>query len=237
MGRIRKVWILYLGIIIFAINLICQIFKSLFQNGFSAKSYLDALHSAAGGGAVTQLLVVLPVFLAVFLSELSSKSMQCVLGRGISRDKLILTKLLETGLLVAVYFAVATLVAGMINSDETLALSAAQKANTFIFIWMSAFRVFGYLIFSAMVLFLADSTAAGVIACVVFVYLFKIVVRLIEYVSDLTLYDYTFDGFLDWGYQAVEAGGIAWQFFPAILYVAAAFLVTVFFFRRKEFDF
>ena len=50
------------------------------------------------------IMVSIPVFLGVYGREIQAGSMQCVIGRGMSRTKLILTKYLECVLMCLFFF-------------------------------------------------------------------------------------------------------------------------------------
>ena len=86
-------------------------------------------------------------------------------------------------------------------------------------------------------MYISGSTVLGIIACIAFTVVFKLVFNIVEFFSSLSLYDYTFDGLLDWAYTGIEVGAAPWQLCPAVCYLFAALAITTYFFRRKEFDF
>lgn len=106
-----------------------------------------------------------------------------------------------------------------------------------VFIILRWLRHFGYIVFSAMIMYISGSTVLGIVACVAFTVVFRLVFNLIEFFSTLSLYDYTFDGLLDWAYTGIEMEAFPWQILPAACYLLAALAITTYFFRRKEFDF
>ena len=86
-------------------------------------------------------------------------------------------------------------------------------------------------------MYISGITVLGIIACIAFTVVFRLVFNVLEFFLSLSIYDYTFDGLLDWAYTGIEVGAVAWQLIPAVFYLLAALMVTVYFFRRKEFDF
>ena len=123
------------------------------------------------------------------------------------------------------------------NTESAVVLSTQQQADLIIFILLRWLRHFGYIVFSAMIMYISGITVLGIIACIAFTVVFRLVFNVLEFFLSLSIYDYTFDGLLDWAYTGIEVGAVAWQLIPAVFYLLAALMVTVYFFRRKEFDF
>ena len=233
--RILRSKLLYAGLVTGIFYLILKAALDIADRGMNATGFVAGVKGAVGSGIMT-VLILFPIFLAVFSHELSARSMQCILGHGLTRDKLIIAKLLDAAIVLTVFFVFITLALIWLY-DPSYALSSRQSTNIFIFIWLRAFRIMGYLCFAAMVMYITGSSSAGVIVCSAFAVFFPVSFKLIEMFSGASIYDYTFDGLLDWAYTSIETGSIGWQLFPAFLYVAAAVFVTVIFFRRKEFEF
>ena len=226
---------LYIGTAIAVLNIVYMVGKALANKGMNATGYVEGVKSSLDG-FLFPVLVVVPVFLAVFSHELTSKSMQCILGHGITREKLIIAKILDVAILIIAIFAVFTVTALVMNSSE-YAVSTRQMTNVMIYIWLRALRFFGYVCFAAMIMFITDSTALGIITCVAFSAVFRLVFMAIGRFTSVTIYDYTIDGLFDWAYKSIEAGGLGLQAFPALLYIAASVAIAIFFFKRKEFEF
>lgn len=236
MGRIRRSKMIYIGVVILLLNMFWQTSKAMAEEGVSAKGIIDGIHHSVGSTATPAVLLVVPIFMAVFANDLSARSMQCVLGHGTTRDKLIVTKILEAAILLAVEFLVLTALTSVFF-DEEFAMSVTQQSTLVSYLWITALRYYGYIVFSAMVLYLTGSIGAGIITSVAFALIFKVIFSLVDLFSTFTIYDYTFDGCLDEAYMVIEAGGLGWQIIPAFLYIIVALVVTIVFFRRKEFEF
>ena len=233
--RIFRVGLIYAGLLLALIYISYTVLEGVVNDG--SIGLINGVQKSLSGAPMA-LFIVFPTFYAVFAHELSSKSMQTVLGHGITRDKLIIAKLLDAAIvLLCLYLVIITVALIVINTGSAIVLSPQQQVNLIIFILLRWLRHFGYIVFSAMIMYISGSTVLGIIACIAFTVVFKLVFNIVEFFSSLSLYDYTFDGMLDWAYTGIEVGAAPWQLLPAACYLLAALAVTTYFFRRKEFDF
>ena len=233
--RIFRVGLIYGGLLLALIYISYTVLEGVVNDG--SIGLINGVKKSLNG-ALIALFIVFPTFYAVFAHELSSKSMQTVLGHGITRDKLIIAKLLDAAiLLLCLYLVIITVALIVINTGSAIVLSPQQQINLIIYIILRWLRHFGYIVFSAMIMYISGSTVLGIIACIAFTVVFKLVFNIVEFFSSVSLYDYTFDGLLDWAYTGIEVGAAPWQLLPAVCYLFAALAVTTYFFRRKEFDF
>ena len=233
--RISRVGLIYVGLLLALIYISYTVLEGVVNDG--SIGLINGVQKSLNGAAMA-LFIVFPAFYAVFAHELSSKSMQTVLGHGITRDKLIIAKLLDAAIvLLCLYLVIIVAALIAINTVSQVVLSPQQQLNLIIFIILRWLRHFGYIVFSAMIMYISGSTVLGIIACIAFTVVFKLVFNIVEFFSSLLLYDYTFDGLLDWAYTGIEVGAAPWQLLPAVCYLFAALAITTYFFRRKEFDF
>ena len=233
--RIFRVGLIYIGLLLALIYISYTVLEGVVNDG--SIGLVRGVQKSLSGAPIA-LFIVFPTFYAVFTHELSSKSMQAVLGHGITRDKLIVAKLLDAAIvLLCVYLVIIAVTLVVINGESAIILSSQQQTNLVIFIILRWLRHFGYIVFSAMIMYISGSTVLGIVACVAFTVVFRLVFNMIEFFSSLSLYDYTFDGLLDWAYTGIEMEAFPWQLLPAACYLLAALAITTYFFRRKEFDF
>lgn len=233
--RIFRVGLIYVGLLFALIYISYTVLEGVVNDG--SIGLINGVQKSLSGAPIA-LFIVFPTFYAVFAHELSSKSMQTVLGHGITRDKLIIAKLLDAAIvLLCLYLVIITVALIVINTESAIVLSPQQQVNLIIYILLRWLRHFGYIVFSAMIMYISGSTVLGIIACIAFTVVFKLVFNIVEFFTSLSLYDYTFDGMLDWAYTGIEVGAAPWQLLPAACYLLAALAITTYFFRRKEFDF
>ncbi len=235
MRRILKMPVIYVGFTLSLIVIMVKLADKVYSQGDNASAYISGFTNALNSSFMA-LFITVPIFYAVFSKELSSKSMQCILGRGLSRDKLIITKLLDAALPLVFIYIIISILSGLF-AGSSAGISDRQMSNLIAFVWMRGLRYFGYIIFSAMVMYLSGSTAAGMVVSVAFAVFFRALFLTMEEFFGATFYDYTFDGLLDWAYSSIETGAFPWQFIPAFAYLLAAVVITIIFFRRKEFEF
>lgn len=233
--RILRTKMIYIGTAIAVFIIVFGIERTLVTIGSNATGYMAGLNGALDG-FLLPVIIEVPVFVAVFSHELTAKAMQCILGRGLTRGKLITAKLLDAAILLIGIFAIFTVVALLLASPD-YAISSRQMTLAIIFIWLRALRFFGYICFAAMIMFIANSTALGIISCVGFALVFRLLCMAVTRLGGIEFYDYTFDGLLDWAYKSIEAGGLGLQLIPALLFIVIALVITIFFFNRKEFEF
>ena len=233
--RIFRVGLIYIGLLLALIYISYTVLEGVVNDG--SIGLVRGVQKSLSGAPIA-LFIVFPTFYAVFAHELSSKSMQAVLGHGITRDKLIVAKLLDAAIvLLCVYLVIIAVTLVVINGESAIILSSQQQTNLVIFIILRWLRHFGYIVFSAMIMYISGSTVLGIVACVAFTVVFRLVFNMIEFFSSLSLYDYTFDGLLDWAYTGIEMEAFPWQLLPVACYLLAPLAITTDFFRRKEFDF
>ena len=233
--RILKTIMIYTGTAIAVVSFVAGVLYRLVNIGQNATGYTRGVRESLDGFLIPVVIAV-PIFVAVFSHEFTAKSMQCVLGHGLTRGKLITAKLLDAAILVCGVFVIIT-AAALVMASPDYAISTRQMTNTIIGIWLVALRYFGYICFAAMLMFITNSSAIGVIACVGFSLIFRLLCMAVTKLGGIEFYDYTYDGLLDWTYKSLEAGGMGIQIIPALLYLLAALAITIFFFKGKEFEF
>ena len=235
LSRILKTKMIYICAVLSVFIVIFQITQKYVNLGQNATGYVAGVKNAMDG-FLLPVLVSVPIFLGVFSKELTSKSMQCILGHGLTRGKLITAKILDAAILLAGEFIIITIVV-LFLADSSFAISERQMVIALSAVWLRALRFFGYISLAAMIMFLTNSTALGIISCVAFSAVTRLAFMMVQNFSSISIYDYTIDGLLDWALKSIEAGNPGFQVIPVVLYIVAALAITIFFFNRKEFEF
>ena len=181
--RIFRVGLIYIGLLLALIYISYTVLEGVVNDG--SIGLVRGVQKSLSGAPIA-LFIVFPTFYAVFAHELSSKSMQAVLGHGITRDKLIVAKLLDAAIvLLCVYLVIIAVTLVVINGESAIILSSQQQTNLVIFIILRWLRHFGYIVFSAMIMYISGSTVLGIVACVAFTVVFRLVFNMIEFFSSL----------------------------------------------------
>ena len=175
--RIFRVGLIYIGLLLALIYISYAVLEGVVNDG--SIGLINGVQKALSGAPIA-LFIVFPTFYAVFAHELSSKSMQTVLGHGITRNKLIIAKLLDAAIiLLCLYLIIIAAALIVINTESAIVLSPQQQASLIIYIILRWLRHFGYIVFSAMIMYISGSTVLGIIACIAFAAIFKLVFNIV----------------------------------------------------------
>ena len=234
-SRVLKRPLVYVALITSLLAYLFSFEMTIANEFVNSASYLSGIKKAMDNSGLI-FIITIAVFIAVFSNELKAKSMQVVIGHGLTRGKLIAAKFLDGIIIVCLYFIVFTAV-GLLALYSSGNAASDQAQMVLRYTWMCAYRIGGYVIFSAAIMFLTSSTSLGVIAAVAFSLLVDSIMSLIDELTEVRFFDYTFDGLINEALLRVDAHLFGWQVIPAFLYIAFALALTIFFFNRKEFEF
>ena len=215
------------------------IFVVFFLSALSKDYTADIIGMEQG---VTSLLgpimVSIPVFLGVYGREIQAGSMQCVIGRGMSRTKLILTKYLECVLMCLFFFFFIWLAFFLRNNVGDAGLTANQNKMLTIFVLFAFIKTCGYFAFTTFFFFIAWSVAPGIVALLVSAFLMPMLFTMLDGFLKTDFREYYFNGMIDNAYASIAAGDIGYTLILAIvLYIGGALLLTALVFRKKEIEF
>jgi ABC-type transport system involved in multi-copper enzyme maturation permease subunit len=184
------------------------------------------------------ILVSIPVFLGVYGREIQAGSMQCVIGRGMSRTKLILTKYLECVLICLFFFFFIWLAFFLRNNVGDAGLTANQNKMLTIFVLFAFIKTCGYFAFTTFFFFIAWSVAPGIVALLVSAFLMPMLFTMLDGFLKTDFSEFYFNGMIDNAYASIAAGDIGYTLILAIvLYIGGALLLTAMVFRKKEIEF
>ena len=184
------------------------------------------------------IMVSIPVFLGVYGREIQAGSMQCVIGRGMSRTKLILTKYLECVLMCLFFFFFIWLAFFLRNNVGDAGLTANQNKMLTIFVLFAFIKTCGYFAFTTFFFFIAWSVAPGIVALLVSAFLMPMLFTMLDGFLKTDFSEFYFNGMIDNAYASIAAGDIGYTLILAIvLYIGGALLLTALVFRKKEIEF
>ena len=230
LGRILKKKSFYVLIILNAVLILVR------WNGESAAEQIDNAQKAAAFLGLT--LACVAIFSAVYGDEQKSGSMQAVIGRGLSRKKVVLGKLIDSAILLFftnVLFYLCELINILLFPE--FGVSSRQISLLFLYFVFVFLRGVGYIAFSALFLFASDSIASGMVVLITCCAFGKLILQWAQDKTRLPVYDLCFDGLLDRSYAVFQSGGFGWQLFIALLvFGAGSTAVTVLIFNRKELE-
>ena len=215
------------------------IFVVFFLSALSKDYTADSIGMEQGVTSLLgPILVSIPVFLGVYGRELQAGSMQCVIGRGMSRTKLILTKYLECVLMCLFFFFFIWLAFFLRNNVGDAGLTANQNKMLTIFVLFAFIKTCGYFAFTTFFFFIAWSVAPGIVALLVSAFLMPMLFTMLDGFLKTDFSEFYFNGMIDNVYASIAAGDIGYTLILAIvLYIGGALLLTALVFRKKEIEF
>src|SRR3712207_8167642 len=92
-------------------------------NGYTAEAYVEDCMQLAG---FFPLIVGIAIFLSIYGDDLKAKSMQVAIGRGMSRNGVVITKLIEVILLTAITSVAVAIVMNIRSEEHTSELQSRQ---------------------------------------------------------------------------------------------------------------
>ena len=181
--------------------------------------------------------VTLPVFLYVYGDEMKCGSMQCIIGRGISRARVVIGKFLDCLILSVPYVLAAMFTISLRNFIFEVGTTPTQDYTIIMTVVFAYLRIIGYFAIASFFVFLSWSTAPGVVALITLSVMVGNLLPLLQGAVNKPVYDFYYDGLLEAAQANLLAGNIAYQILPAALYVIGALFLTILVFNKKEIEF
>lgn len=191
------------------------------------------------------LFVGLLVFLSVYYDDFKSKSMQIAIGYGMSRYKVVLSKVMDSILLLFVTVFCIGIIILIIPAILGLSLSGAQIVELVASIIVEVLRAIGYICISAIPVFYTQNAVNGTIFFVllssktIMILLTMILGQdiLVNTVGDLMQYLYT-SMLYNTRNMFVQEGTVSITLFGALtLYIVLPVILSILSFRKKELEF
>lgn len=177
------------------------------------------------------------VFHILYGDEFRTGFMINSIGRGYSRAKIVISKLVSSAVILFLVTLTAYLAALILNMDEELAVTARENSFLFLYMLYTFLKGIGYMAVGALFLFSSGSLAAGVVALVICSIFLDGILSMIQSELFIPVYDICYDGLLDKSYAVFQAGAFGWQIIPAfIVYICGLVFITVLIFNKKELE-
>ena len=219
-------------IYVFALILYVILFAVKSKSDVEEQIYLFQMMVALIG----MLCCTIPVYLTVYGDEIRTGSMQIVIGRGLSRRKVILSKLIDCMILFTLMFIIFLLLFYVKNAISHLSLTPKQNLMAFVYVLITCLRAMGYFALAGLFLFSSWNIAIGLTSCVMMTFL-NVALDLIQENMHIPVHDFWIDGLLSSSYNDIQMGNIPWKLFLMIaVYIVGVVFVTAKIFDRKEID-
>ena len=181
--------------------------------------------------------VSIPIFLGVYSDDFKSGSMINLIGKGLSRKKVVIAKLLDVTMVLTAFYSVAYIVAVIKNEAAGVAVTPKQNLALLGYVLFCVLRGVGFFALASFVVFATWSTSGGMAVLLITVSISRIALLIVQRKFTLPIYDYSFDGLLESAYAKFAVGSFGWHIIPAlVLYVGGAVFLTMLLFDRREID-
>lgn len=185
------------------------------------------------------------IFLAVYGDEFKAMAMTCAIGRGVSRNKLIVSKLIDNvilsvllyGILAVILVLLGKILGANMTTEETLALVLNMM--------IGAYKTIGFTTLASVVLFVNANVPLGLFILLILqlmmTLIFSTAAASSKLISRLHIDRWYYGGMADSGYSSIMLGmtgeGIFTLILGFVLYVGIALCITIALFSKRELDF
>ncbi len=191
-----------------------------------------------------ELVIGLVILFGVYSDDFRSMSYSSVIGRGLTRSKLVLAKLLDTVILTALMYGIITLVLRLgllfVGCDFTPRLSRAFYMTIFI----TVYKTVGYIALSSMILYITNNipvTTISLLLLYIAVPFSALLFSLNPQVKALHIERLHYAGLAGNAFSDFLFGsavmGIGKLFFGLLIYLGLVLFVTIKIFDKKELEF
>ena len=209
-----------------------QFFDAFIITDESAEKIMNDAQRNLGMGHL--LIVTVFVFLSVIADDRKSSIFEANIAIGLSRTKLLLAKTSEFALVMTLFYFLMTSFRLLWYKLCSVPLSNRQLGLIAIYAAFAVAHGIICLMAATLADIALDSTAAGIITLVIMLILLSLVLKTVETIYKINLYNYIPGGLLDAAYANAAVGIFPWQLIPTALYGIAAFAATSALFNKKE---
>lgn len=183
------------------------------------------------------------IFLSVYADEFSSRSMQCIIGRGLSRAKLQIAKFIDCIILTANSYVIWFVWVFLLNLIFRTDMGTLERTALYAAFFTEALKAIGYATISVIFLYKSSNVAT---ATAVEILLYLIIYMFMGLLTDSLhlgplyfLRRNTYTGLINHIYTNIVLGqSCAKLLFGAIVvYIGGSLLISVLIFRKRELDF
>lgn len=178
-----------------------------------------------------------PILIALYGDDFHSGSMITIIGRGMSRTKLMISKLITSSILLACYYVFA---AAQFTLFHTVLINAyySPKQNMLfvVLVILGWFRNVALFAFASIFMYAMWSVAAGLVTIMGLIAFLKLILNYIAQNLKVDLFPLTTDGMIEKGYTAISTNDFPFQLIIVVIYFIVFLIIGSFFFKKKEVD-
>ncbi len=191
------------------------------------------------------LVIGFSALLGVYGDEFKSMAMIGVIGRGISRDKFVISKFLDALFLILEMIILSVIFIAILKVSFGITLNATENKFMVCFFTFMLIEEIAYVTIAAIFYFLSENAAIGLFAYLAFELIVPLALRLTTLFSPMfkrmRIETWYIQGMIASGFSDFIMGDIAGAFLmilPAIvIYILAMLVISILIFRKKELEF
>ena len=197
----------------------------------------------AGALKIAGLILGIAIYLSVYADEFSSNSMQCLIGHGVSRFRLLLAKFIDCVIVTFASFFIYLFFVMMLSLALGAGINAAELKYICGLVMIWTLKTLGYATFSMIVLYWSKNVGLATIVDAVFMFAGETMLGFFNYIPVVKFYhlnQYVFEGILikaNTSLQLGQSGAWFWIIFAIVRICAFSIVVSFLLFRNKELDF
>ena len=177
------------------------------------------------------------IFHTLYGDEFRTGFMVTAIGRGYSRAKIVISKLIASAIILLTVTLIAYAAALCLNSFAGLGISVRQNLFLLLYMVFSLLKGIGYIAIAALFLYASWSMAVGIVALVLMSVFGGGILENIQSRFYIPVYDICYDGLLEKSFVIFQAGDFGWQIIPAIaVFVCGTVYINISIFNKKELE-
>lgn len=243
-GDIRRILRKKIFAIFFVLMLFCDIGVCVFTYCKRQNTGFAFVYDQVTAIPFIFFIFCLVVFLGVYADEFKSMTMIGVIGRGLSRKKLVIAKFIDSVLLLCIQTGGFALVLFLGIAFSPLELTTDEIRFLFIRILVETFLIIGYMTMAAFMLYLTNNIAVSVFSLLGLYFLVNFglqIANLSPMLRALHLDRYYLAGLGGSAFTDLIIGNAAAAavtlLIGGVVYIGGALVVTMLYFTKKELDF
>ena len=228
--------------IVFILPCIMALFYALISAGERGGSFYYAVLETDHFSPIGNMMFGLSIFLGVYADEFRSKSMQAMIGRGISRTKIVLVKFIDSVLLTVLIYGIFSLLLFVMALIFHGGIGALEAKAMYLQIALFGVKALGFSTIATVFIFLTGNVPVAMIVNVL-LYISGSLLKSIAAFNDELMRvhpeRYLFDGIIDriYGDLILSLSPSPLWLILAAAYICGAICLSVLIFRSKELEF
>lgn len=178
-----------------------------------------------------------PILVTLYGDDFRSGSLITVIGRGLSRTKVMLAKLIVSAILLLPFYLLALIEVIIAHTVLVEAFYSPKQQVVTVFLMLFAwFRNVALFAIASIIMYAMWSVAGGLVSMLVLIVFPRIILNALAQNAKFNFYNITLSGLVEKAYYSLISEDFPFQLIPAVIYLVVFILLGSIFFKRKELD-